>query len=235
MVRLLPYESKMGPLLLHTQASTPLVASVSSKAVDYGALNRSQDFALHELQHVSSKVVSKMITRISEEIPLCMEEVEAISHQLNSRFNVLNPRIRYAKSIEDTNSSRCSTFTFSWKKGSIFADNERYRKKPGRLTSEAVFALETWLVDNFAEPCEILSWTCNHKCASKCAHSFWIFEFNKGVLTDPSAIEKAELARVTGLSKRQVWTQTRVVPVFFAWQGQLSVHILRLMRQRLTA
>ena len=38
------------------------------------------------------------------------------------------------------------------------AHNGKYlRKKPGRLTSEAVITMETWLVNNFAVPCESLS------------------------------------------------------------------------------
>ena len=42
---------------------------------------------------------------------------------------------------------------------------KRYRKKLGRLTPQAVFALETWLVNNFAEPCKRLEWMHNHKCS----------------------------------------------------------------------
>ena len=106
MARVLPYESNLGPLMLHNKTSTPLVASVSKKAADNDAVIRSKDFALHELEHVSSKIVLKMITAISREIPFYIEEVEAISHHLNSRFNALNPKISIAKSTQGFNPSR---------------------------------------------------------------------------------------------------------------------------------
>ena len=48
-----------------------------------------------------------------------------------------------------------------------------------------------------------------------------IIDLNTRDSADPSAIEKAELVRVTGLSKRQVWYQTSFVPVLFCLKWQL--------------
>ena len=104
MARLGPYESNKGRLL-RSQASTPLVASVLN-IEDHGIEMISATSALQALQSLSSNVVLKMITKISGEIPLCIEEVEAISHHLNSRFKALNPRISCISRIQEPNPSR---------------------------------------------------------------------------------------------------------------------------------
>ena len=87
-----------------------------------------------------------------------------------------------------------------------------------RLESEAVLAPETWLVNNFAEACECLS-ICIQSIESRIhvvRNRFDLYTaFSHIAVTifkRTSAIEKAELARAKGLSKRQIWYQIRVVP-----------------------
>ena len=103
-VRLLPYESGFGPL--HNETLTAVVPSVLKEAVDCSALILAAALPLQALESLSSKFVLKMITKVSEEIPFCNEEVEAIIHHLNSRFNALKTRIRFITSIHNQNPSR---------------------------------------------------------------------------------------------------------------------------------
>ena len=157
--RLLPYECNFGLLLCKPTSTVP---PVLYEAADHRAVNIAAVPALQALQSRSSKFVLKMLTTISEEIPFCKEEVEAASKYLNSRFNALNARIKSITSIQDTNPSRWPFhhFLFCYRNKAKTAHNGKYlRKKPGRLTSEAVITMETWLVNNFAVPCEYWSQT----------------------------------------------------------------------------
>ena len=80
MSRLLPYETGRGPLL--NQKTTLMGTSMLDQA---GGKESAEAMTLRKLRALSSKIVFKMIAT-PDSVPLCKEEVEAISVHLNSRF-----------------------------------------------------------------------------------------------------------------------------------------------------
>ena len=86
MSRLFTYETGLKPFLRF--AFEPLVAFVPDQATeckyfDDSCLNTA---VVRRLQNISSEMVLRMITAMSGDIPLCKEEVWAISHNLHSKF-----------------------------------------------------------------------------------------------------------------------------------------------------
>ena len=84
MSRLLPYEASSGPLQDQTNPQT--ISSVIANDRERQAQYSTEIYALLTLEALCTKFVLEMITKVSEDVPFCTEEVQAISNHVSLKF-----------------------------------------------------------------------------------------------------------------------------------------------------